>query len=153
MGRAGTIFTRRRGPRQPMWSGTDPRGRLVRLFENTWTYHIERNHAEMRANADLVGPTVEDPDRITKSDDEHPDREVYERWADVRGFARPRRLVLAVVVEWRPPKRGPLKRGRRRGDTFTGTIVTAYTSGGLRPGEITWQRPDPASDPRTETSE
>ena len=43
---------------------TDPRGKPVTLYENTWNIHISTGHPEMTTRYDDLKNTVEDPDHI-----------------------------------------------------------------------------------------
>ncbi|GEM_PF-4691318 len=127
-------------PRQG-WNWNDPRGRNVRLNQGTWDKHIcgPDGHIEMAANFDAISETICDPDRISESGTRYPDREIYERMREFKGYARPRRLIATVVVKWRSPKRGI--RPRRRAPIMpVGDIVTGYASGTQHQGATTWQR-------------
>lgn len=123
---------RKRG--RVVWKGVDPRGRHVRLSRETLVIHIEPGHSEVKANLDLIGLTVSDPDRIPASGTKFPNREIYERLDDVKGYAARRRYYWVVVVEWRRPGRA------WRGGALLGAIITKYASRKPRKGTVTWVR-------------
>ena len=120
-----------------LWKGRDPRGLYVSLNEDTWNRHIAPGHPEAAANRDLVGTTIRDPDRILKSGDRFPEREIYERLCDVKGWAVPRRYFWVVVVDWWRPKEKPWVRN----PDLRGAVYTTYASGTPRRGVVTWSRP------------
>lgn len=43
---------------------TDPRGKCIVLYEDTWVNHIVEGHPEMEGNLHALVETIEDPDLI-----------------------------------------------------------------------------------------
>lgn len=99
---------------------TDPRGKQVVLYAETWDAHISKGHPEMIARYDDVKDTVEDPDHIREGRKPKTE-ELY-----VKEFE-----ADAVFVSTRDLGENPV------------TIVTSSYSGRDRPsrGQVKWSKP------------
>ena len=126
-----------------VWTGRDPRGRLVRVSRATWQDHVLVGHPEVRGGEEYVWAAIREPFRITRSASRGGrDREVYERRDTPPGYYPLRTLLVTAVVEWR---RETVQQKGKAVDRLVGTLCTAYYSATLHRGEVTWEAP-PTSD-------
>ena len=100
----------------------DYQGQPIRLPDERWEHIISPSHSHMAAMRELVVKTLQDPDVVSKSNNDPDTVNLYYKWFDSTAVGE---RWVCVVVKFLDD-----------GDAF---VMTAYATSQIREGEEIWR--------------